>query len=129
MNNTENFTFAKATPIEETERTTLITRDEAIAVLTKLINSNILSSDIEADVYDILRVIENEKIGYHFWGADEKEYMKLFTAVRSDLVTDDYRKECQEISDKYAYAPSDHEAAEIEANIDEEVEMWEERDE
>jgi hypothetical protein len=129
MNNTENFTFAEATPTEK-ENSKLITRDKAIAVLTKLINSNILSPDIEEDVYDILQVIENEKIGYHFWGADKKEYMKLFTAVRSDLITDEHRKECQEISDKYSYAPSDHEAAEIEANIDEcysEDEDWEDK--
>lgn len=90
-----------------------ITRDEALEALQTLLNSGILSEELDAKIQDIADVIENEKCGLHLWGADNKEYAVLYTAVRKDMITDDYIKEGQRIWQKYAFVPSQFEAKEI----------------
>ena len=52
----------------------MITRDEAIAVLTELIESGILDEGLR-DILDEIRInIHYERIGLHLWGACEKDF-------------------------------------------------------
>ena len=96
-----------------------ITRDEALETLQALLDSGILSEELEGKIEDIASAIENEKYGLHLWGADNKEYAVLYTAVRKDMITEDYIKEGQRIWQKYAFTPSPCEIEEIQKNIEE----------
>lgn len=103
-----------------------ITREEAIETLYDLLNSGILSEEIEDKIQDIADNIENERYGLHMWGADEEEYAVLYTAKREDLITDEDRAEGQRIWDKYTFTPSPHEEQEIIKNLQEAIEDSEE---
>ena len=99
-----------------------ITREKAIETLYSLINSGILSVDVEDDLQEIANAINNERYGLHMWGADDKEYDFLATSVRADLVTDEYKAEGERIWNKYSFKPSPHEEKEINENITEAAE-------
>ena len=114
---------------DKIERLTLITRNEAVDVLLTLVNSGILDKNIEEKLAEISTIIEDEEIGYHFWGADHSERVILFTATRVDLITDEMCEECNRIADKYSFTPSEHERVEIEAKIDDVFEAWVESEE
>lgn len=103
-----------------------ITRKEAIETLYDLINSGILSEEIEGKIQDIADNIENEQYGLHMWGADEEEYAVLYTVKREDLITDEDRAEGQRIWEKYSFMPSPHEEEEIIKNLQEAIEETEE---
>lgn len=107
---------------------TLITRDEASSLLCELANSNILAEDITDKLMEIVNIIDDEKLGYHFWGADADERVKLFTAVRADLITKEYKEECSEIANKYSFCPSDYERDEVQNAIDEAYDAWDEEE-
>ena len=98
-----------------------ITRDEALETLYDLINSGILSEKVAGDIQEIANNIENEKYGLHLWGADDKEYGVLVTAVREDEATDEYIAEGQRIWAKYCFAPSPFEKEEILDNLQEAI--------
>lgn len=90
-----------------------ITRDEALETLYYLLNSGILSEEMEDKLQDIANNIENEKYGLHLWGADNEEYAVLVTAVREDLMTDEYIENGKRIWEKYSFTPSVFEEQEI----------------
>ena len=87
-----------------------ITREEAIKILTELEESGILNEELENGVADILLCIDAERDGYHFWGADDDEWIKLYTAYREDLLTPELKAELQAINDKYSFVPAPYEA-------------------
>lgn len=95
-----------------------ITRDQAIETLCDLIDSGILSEEIEGKLAEIMNAVENEKYGLHLWGADNEEYDALCTSVREDLLNDEYRNKVQGIYNKYAFLPSQFEATEIEESLE-----------
>lgn len=95
----------------------VITRDEAVDILAALLDTNMFAPEIEDKLADIMNAIENEKYGLHLWGADNDEYAVLYTAVREDLITDEYRAEGERIWEKYSFEPSPFEKAEIEDNL------------
>lgn len=97
-----------------------ITRDEALGTIYDLINSCILSEEIEIKLQEIANNIENEKYGLHMWGADNEEYSKITTSYREDLLTDEFVAECKQIWEKYSFTPSTFEEKEIEESINEE---------
>lgn len=109
-----NFKFKEATPIE---RASVITREEAVEVLTQLINSGVLTYDIEEKLVDISNLIDLERVGYHFWGADEEEFAKLHIALNNEVIMPKLEEELERIDDKYSFIPSHFEHKEIEANI------------
>ena len=95
-----------------------ITRDQALETLYALINSGILSEDMENAIQEIANNVENEKYGLHLWGADNDDYAFLVTAVRDDLRDEAYMEKGQRIWDKYAFAPSPFEEKEIDEAIE-----------
>ena len=97
---------------------TLINREDASSLLWQLVNSNILADDICDKLAEIANIIDDESIGFHFWGADADERAKLFTAVRSDLITDEYCEAYADIASKYSFAPSDFEKHEAQKNTE-----------
>lgn len=104
------------------ENNKAITRDEAIFALYDLINSGILSEEIEGKLQDIANNIENEKYGLHMWGADNDEYSYITVAVREDLQTEEYIAEGERIWEKYSFEPSPFEAQEIADSLGEAIE-------
>ena len=96
-----------------------ITRDKALETLYALLDSGILAEDTEEALQEIANAIENEKYGLHLWGADNKEYDYLVTAVKEEERTEEYIKEGQRIWDKYSFTPSTFEAEEIQKSIEE----------
>ena len=96
-----------------------ITRDEAVELLFAMSDSGMFSEELSEKLADIANAIENEKYGLHLWGADNKEYGVLVTAVNEDVLTEEYAKEGQRIWDKYGFTPSPFEKEEIEQNIEE----------
>lgn len=106
-----------------------ITRDEASDFLYSLVNTGAFGGEAEEKLAEIANLIDDESIGYHFWGADTDERAKLFTAVRSDLITDEHREACAEIANKYSFVPSDFERDEVQENIEAAAYFWDEEEE
>lgn len=96
-----------------------ITRSEAVSVLSALIDSGILSDEIEDALQDIMFCIEQEQLGYHCWGG-ENELVELFTSHRADLWTDELKEKVQAIHNKYSFTPAPYEAEELKANLEDE---------
>lgn len=50
-----------------------ITREEAVKTLYNIINSGIISDELEGKLQDIASCIDNEEQGLFTWGADDWE--------------------------------------------------------
>lgn len=87
-----------------------MSREDAIRLLYTLINSCILADEFEADLEELANIIQAEREGLHIWEADADEVTTLHTAVREDLITDDYLDKCRQIRAKYSFANSPFEA-------------------
>ena len=90
----------------------MISRQEAAKVLRRLEKSGILPEDIEGALAEIRGCIEAEEKGLHLWSAED-DYIKLFTAYREDLWTEELHREISGIETKYEFLPSPFEAAKI----------------
>lgn len=77
-----------------------ITRDEAVTTLYDVINSGIISEELEERLEDIASCIEHEEQGLFTWGADD-DVIDLFVAKREDLYTPEWEQHCNEIWEKY----------------------------
>ena len=84
----------------------VISRDEAIQVLYQVMNSGIISEDIEEELQDIANCIEGEKKGLFLWGADD-DHIDLFTARREDLIDDAWEQHLDELWEKYRIKEGD----------------------
>lgn len=100
----------------------MITREEALNVINDLINSEILSEDLEYALSDIRMCIEEEMIGRHVWGIPDEWMAKLHTSVRADLVTDELIDEYDNIHKGIAFKPSTFETKEIRDNVRADIE-------
>lgn len=100
----------------------MITRYDAIEVLTEVIDSGILNESIEGRLEDIRSCIEAELLGRHEWGVDRGKLASLYTAVRSDLITDEMINEVDRIHKKITFIPSTDERIVVESAIAEEIE-------
>lgn len=79
------------------------TRMEAVRVLYQLINSGILSDDLETDLQNIANCIEaEEKKGVFLWGAKDDDWVELYIAQREDLINDAWIRYIDAIQQKYA---------------------------
>lgn len=77
-----------------------ITREEAIKTLYNIINSGIISDELEGKLQDIASCIDNEEQWLFTWGADD-DVIDLFIAKREDLITPEWEQHCNEIWKKY----------------------------
>lgn len=77
-----------------------ITREEAVTTLYDVINSGIISDELEGKLQDIASCIDNEEQGLFTWGADD-DVIDLFIAKREDLITPEWEQHCNEIWEKY----------------------------
>lgn len=77
-----------------------ITREEAVTTLYDVIDSGIISDELEGKLQDIASCIDNEEWGLFTWGADD-DVMDLFVAKREDLITPEWEQHCDEIYEKY----------------------------
>lgn len=88
----------------------MITRDGAIETLYSLINSDVLSDEIEGQLEDIAKCIQAEDsendLGLFLWGADD-DYVDLYVARREDLIDDAWNKHQQELFEKYRIKEGD----------------------
>ena len=86
----------------------MITREEAVDVIYGLINGQLIEEELDEEtenlLTDIAQCIEAEKIGIHAWGMDDKEWVFLHTAFRTDLpdFADNMKKQ-REIAERYAF--------------------------
>ena len=90
----------------------LISRQEAADVLMRLEESGVLQEDLEGALAEIRGCIEAEDKGLHLWSAED-DHIKLFTAYREDLWTEELHREISGIETKYEFVPSPFEAAKI----------------
>ena len=78
-------------------------RMEAARVLYQLINSGILSDDLEKDLQNIAQCIEaEEKKEIFLWGAKDDDWLELYIARREDLINDAWLRYIDAIQQKYA---------------------------
>lgn len=86
---------------------TLVTRVEAVDVLYEIINSGIISMELEEKLREIANIIEDEDkengLGILAWGMNAEEYGELHTVYRKDLWTDERRAKMQAIYDSVKY--------------------------
>ena len=84
-----------------------ITREEAVETLYEIINSGIISDDLESKLQDIANCIEDEDkehgLGIMAWGMNREEHGMLHTAYREDLWTDELKAKIQAIHDSVRY--------------------------
>ena len=108
----------------------MITRHEAVELLCELADSTALSEEVKNKLVEIANIIDDENIGYHFWGAKTLEKGKVFATYEKSSMTPQLLDELEALSEKYSYIPSAHERDEIYRNIDEcssEDEDWEDK--
>ena len=92
-----------------------IDRDEAVEVLWELANSDKVPEKVSEKLTDILSRIEDERYGWHTWGADEEEVNKLRANNRYDVDITRHEKEYLEIDRKYTYKPSEWDKGRIDS--------------
>lgn len=101
----------------------MMSREESMQVLCSLMNTGILSEDVELALNDIVICIQGEINGFHFWSGDDQDITDLNTAKRADTITDDWLQHCEKIANKYKYGLSpfeiELEKKEAEENDDE----------
>ena len=100
----------------------MLTRDEAGAVIYQVINSGIISEDLEADLEEVANGILCEKDGLHIWGADDKDIADLYTSVSSDFITPEFEAHVEKLYDTYRFYASKFEKEEIEPDKEEQPE-------
>lgn len=80
-------------------------REQAVQNLYELINSGILSKEVESNLEDIAKCIEAEdrenNLGISLWGAEDTDWMDLYVAKRSDLMTPEWEQHCTKVYEKY----------------------------
>ena len=83
----------------------MITRQEAVSVIYAIINSGIISEDLEDALQDIANCIEDEEtLQIHSWGMPEDDYMTLHMTMRTDLPEyEEFMKKCEEIHQRYVF--------------------------
>lgn len=111
------------------ENQKMITRSEALEFLYTLIDYGVLNEEIEDTLAEVVSCISMEQNGLHIWGADVDEISKISAAVRADLMTDDYVKECQKICAKYRFGLSKYEEEMEDESRDEDSESDVDKDE
>ncbi len=78
----------------------MITREEAVEILNRLLDSWILDERFDRWLADIVKCIEAEDEGLFLWGADY-DYIDLYVTKREDLITDEWLKHLAEVREKY----------------------------
>ena len=85
----------------------MITREEAKRLMYDIMNSGIISDEIEEKLQDVANCLEFEQYGLHMWGASDNDIETLTTSMRTD--SPDYPahiKKQQEIADYHRFTPS-----------------------
>lgn len=79
------------------------TRMEAARVLYQLINSGILSDDLETDLQNIAQCIEaEEKKEVFLWGVEDDDWQALYMHREPELCNDAWIRYIDAIQQKYA---------------------------
>ena len=91
---------------------TIITRQEAIDVITELAETEFFGEMICQKLADIAHCIDAEFRGYHLWGGGD-DSAELFIARRDDLWTDEVVERVGKIAEKYTFKPAPHEEDEL----------------
>lgn len=91
----------------------MLTREMACDLLMLLEESEILNEEITEQLSEVRLCIAAEMHGRHFWGADCDEYVKLHTAYRDELWTDELYEEVDRLDKKYTFEPAPYEDEEI----------------
>ena len=87
----------------------MISREEAIDVISMLEESDILKDDLKEKLTDIRTCIEAELQGWHFWSANDDDYVELHIARRSDLWTDEVKQKCEALDKAHTFIPAPYE--------------------
>lgn len=84
----------------------MITRVDAIEAIYDIINSGIISDELEDELRDVANCIQAEaNWGIHAWGMPDDEYLLLCTAKRTDLPEyEEFIKKQARIVDKYSFS-------------------------
>ena len=77
-----------------------IGRGEAVNTINKIINSGIISEELEQEMEQIATCINAEDDGLFLWGAED-DGDDLFVSLREDLVNIDWVSHCNEVFEKY----------------------------
>ena len=78
-----------------------MTRSEAVDVLRRFVNTDILDQELADAVEEIKMILlhENED-NLSLWGAED-EASDLFVAKREDLIDEQWEQHCEELYDRY----------------------------
>lgn len=88
----------------------MITREDAKIVLYEVMNSGIISDELEGDLQEIVNCIEYEQLGLHMWGADDGDVGTLAMAMRTDIPEyQEHVKKQQAIADRHRFTPAEYE--------------------
>ena len=83
----------------------MITREFAIETLYSVINSGIISEDLEEKLQNIANCIEDEmNLSIHAWGMPDDDYCELHTCYKTDLPEYEQRMQNkEEICKRYSF--------------------------
>lgn len=94
----------------------MITRQQAITTLGTLANSDLLRKDMCNRLKDILRCIEGEQYGLHWWGACRSDYCIVNTLA--EKLTRREELEAENVVLKHMFTPSLTELENNEVDLD-----------
>ena len=96
----------------------MITREEAVQFLYRVMDSELISEEAELNLQEIANCIDGENDSLHLWGVPDKDVQTLYTSVREDLITDAYKAELDRLYQLYRFYPSKFEEDELIAEQD-----------
>lgn len=91
----------------------MIGREEAIETLRNLVDTDVLSEDIQSKLDQIATCIEEEQDGRHIWGTEDDDWMELHIAHRDDMWTEDLYQKLNQICEKYSFVPAPQEVGDF----------------
>ncbi len=80
----------------------MMSKGDAVEVLREIADSGILREDLQDGVEELEMILRHEdEDGLSFWEADEDDVSDLFVAKRVDLITEAWKKHCNELVERY----------------------------
>lgn len=85
--------------------THMISREEAVEALYDIINSGIISNDLEDTLEEIAQCIKDEEdLGIHAWDMPKDDEVRFHTAIRNDIP--EYKEnleKCKELVEEWGF--------------------------
>lgn len=84
----------------------MIERGNAIEFLLNMVNSGIMSDNINSALQDIANCIVGEEDGLHLWGAPDEDVATMYTEASEEALTKEFKEKADKLYAEYRFFPS-----------------------